>query len=78
MKASSMNRGSLLRQAGYTVKEPKDNRDLTQCCGGPIESLFPKMAHRIGGKRVQQLKNTNGKGVATMCPICMTTLKKAS
>jgi len=68
----------LLRRAGYTVKEPKDNRDLTHCCGGPIESLFPKMAHQIGGKRVQQLKNANGQGVATMCPICMATLKEAS
>lgn len=68
----------LLRRAGYTVKEPEDNRDLTHCCGGPIESLFPKMAHQIGGKRVQQLKNANGQGVATMCPICMATLKEAS
>lgn len=68
----------LLRRAGYTVKEPKDNRDLTLCCGGPIESLFPKMAHQIGRKRVEQLKNANGQGVATMCPICMATLKEAS
>jgi len=52
--------------------------DLTHCCGSPIESLFPKMAHQIGGKRVQQLKNANGQGVATMCPICMATLKEAS
>ena len=68
----------LLRRAGYTVKEPKDNRDLTLCCGGPIESLFPKMAHQIGRKRVEQLKNANGQGVATMCPICMATLKEVS
>ena len=68
----------LLRRAGYTVKEPEDNRDLTHCCGGPIESLFPKMAHQIGGKRVQQLKNANGQSVATMCPICMATLEMAS
>jgi Fe-S oxidoreductase len=68
----------LLERAGYTVKEPKDNRNLTHCCGGPIESLFPSMAHQIGGKRVQQLKNANGGGVATMCPICMATLQQAA
>jgi len=36
------------------------------------------MAHQIGGKRVQQLVDTNGQGVATMCPICMATLQQAS
>lgn len=68
----------LLMRAGYTVKEPEDNRDLTHCCGGPIESLFPKIAHQIGKKRVQQLKNADGQSVATMCPICMATLKEVS
>jgi len=68
----------LLERAGYTVKEPKDNRSLTHCCGGPIESLFPSMAHKIGGKRVEQLKDANGQGVATMCPICMATLQQAA
>jgi len=68
----------LLQRAGYTVKEPKDNRTLTHCCGGPIESLFPSMAHQIGEKRVQQLKDANGSKVATMCPICMATLQNAA
>jgi len=68
----------LLERAGYTIREPKDNRDLTHCCGGPIESLFPKMAHEIGGKRVKQLQIANGGSVATMCPICMATLQQAA
>lgn len=69
----------LLKRAGYTIKEPKDNGVLTHCCGGPIESIFPKMSHEIGDNRVQQLKDvTNGGAVATMCPICMASLKKAS
>jgi Fe-S oxidoreductase len=69
----------LLKRAGYTIKEPKDNKALTHCCGGPIESIFPKMSHVIGNNRVQQLKDvTNGGTVATMCPICMASLKKAS
>lgn len=68
----------LLERAGYTVQEPENNRELTHCCGGPIESLFPSMAHEIGGKRVEQLKAANGKSVATMCPICMATLQQAA
>ncbi|MEA2030469.1 MAG: (Fe-S)-binding protein [candidate division Zixibacteria bacterium] len=70
----------LLERAGYMIKEPKDNKKLTHCCGGPIESIFPKMSHKIGNNRAQQLMdvNTNGGAVATMCPICMASLKKAS
>jgi len=68
----------LLRRAGYTIKEPKDNRNLTHCCGGPIESLFPSLAHQIGGRRVQQLKEANVKSVAAMCPICMATLQETA
>ena len=68
----------LLKRAGYTIKEPKDCKKLTNCCGGPIESIFPKMSHKVGKNRVQQLKDTNGEAVATMCPICMASLKKAS
>ncbi|MBN2576528.1 MAG: (Fe-S)-binding protein [Deltaproteobacteria bacterium] len=68
----------LLERAGYTVVEPRDNRKLTHCCGGPIESLFPSMAHQIGVKRVEQFKKVNGNRVATMCPICMATLQQAT
>jgi len=68
----------LLRRGGYKVQEPRDAGYLTHCCGGPIESLFPAMAHKIGQKRVQQFRDANGDGVATMCPICMATLQKAS
>jgi Fe-S oxidoreductase len=68
----------LLERAGYTVKEPRNNGRLTHCCGGPIESLFPTMAHQIGEKRVQELKEANGQSVATMCPICMATLQQAA
>jgi Fe-S oxidoreductase len=38
---------ALLTRAGYVIKEPRDSRVLTHCCGGPIESLFPKAAHRM-------------------------------
>jgi Fe-S oxidoreductase len=68
----------LLRRAGYRIREPVDTRELTHCCGGPIESIFPKVANRIGEKRARQLREADGSAVATMCPICMATLRKAS
>lgn len=68
----------LLSRAGYRVKEPKDSKNLTQCCGGPVESIFPKIANQIGKKRVEQLKNAKAQGVVLMCPICLATLKKAA
>jgi len=67
----------LLKKAGYQVHEPSDTKNLTHCCGGPIEAIFPSKAHEIGKKRVEQLKASKGQGV-TMCPICLATLKKAS
>jgi len=69
---------TLLARAGYAVREPADSGRYTHCCGGPVESLFPKTAHRIGARRVQQLEQANGGQGVTMCPICLATLKKAS
>lgn len=68
----------LLRRAGYSIREPEDTREFTHCCGGPVESLFPKIAHQVGKKRTQQLSEHNGAGAVTMCPICMATLEMAS
>ena len=68
----------LLKLAGYNVKEPQYSGKLTHCCGGPIESIFPKTAHQIGAKRVKQLKDTKAKSAVLMCPICLATLKKAA
>ncbi len=68
----------LLETAGYSLLEPRESRDLTYCCGGPIEALFPKKAHAVGTQRVEQLKGTGGKQVTTMCPICLASLSKAA
>jgi len=68
----------LLSRAWYRVKEPKDSKDLTHCCGGLVESIFHKTANQIGEKRVEQLKNAKAQSAALMCPICLATFKKAS
>ncbi len=68
----------LLERAGYMLKELRDSRELTHCCGGPVESLYPKTAHKIAGKRIEQFKDLGTRNVALMCPICLAALQKAA
>ena len=68
----------LLERAGYTLKELKESRTLTHCCGGPVESLYPKTAHQIGVKRMEQLKSAEAQNAALMCPICLATLRNVA
>jgi Fe-S oxidoreductase len=67
----------LLGKAGVEIKAPSLCGKNTHCCGGPLESLFPAESHRIAGNRAAQLKETGGR-VATMCPICLVSLRKAA
>ncbi len=45
----------LLTSIGAAVVEPELSGVWTHCCGGPIESLFPRRAHEIAARRVEQL-----------------------
>ena len=67
----------LLRQSGVRVAEPELSGRLTQCCGGPLESLFPAKAHALAEKRVEQLTRC-GNCIVTLCPICMVSLQRAA
>jgi Fe-S oxidoreductase len=49
---------------------------FTNCCGGPAESLSPKLTVEILGRRVDELRET-GAPVVAMCPICLGNLLKA-
>ncbi len=68
----------LLERAGYTINEPRESRNLTYCCGGPIEALFPSKSHDVAVERVKQLRGTGGSQVTTMCPMCLASLAKAA
>ncbi|MGP6220635.1 (Fe-S)-binding protein [Caldiplasma sukawensis] len=58
------------------VKIPDRNGKNTFCCGGPVESLFPKVSKKISNERIRQLENTNAKYIVTSCPICFSNLNK--
>jgi len=68
----------LLERAGYQILEPRRSGRLTYCCGGPIESIAPKLSSRIALARIGELADTGAERIATMCPICLANLKRAS
>ncbi len=57
--------------------EPIRNSGLhTNCCGGPAESISPKLAGEVVDRRIKELETTDAPIVA-MCPICLGNLRKA-
>ncbi len=67
----------ILGDLGYIVLEPRESREATYCCGGPIESIYPKLSHEIAKRRISQLKKYSYK-ILTLCPICYINLLGAS
>ncbi len=65
----------LLEAAGVKVLEPDQSRELTHCCGGPVESLFPERAEELARARMEQLISL-GRRVITACPICWLNLER--
>ena len=49
---------------------------FTNCCGGPAESISPKLSTEVGLRRIAELEKSNDPIVA-MCPICLGNLRKA-
>ena len=69
---------TLLERAGFRIVNPENSGRLTLCCGGPVESLFPKKAGEIASTRVEQLKAGGGNDVVTMCPVCHLNMSHAA
>jgi Fe-S oxidoreductase len=67
----------LLSHAGYTILEPKRSGKMTYCCGGPIESISPRLSRRIAEMRFRELKET-GRRIVTLCPICYANLSRVA
>jgi Fe-S oxidoreductase len=67
----------LLKATGATIKEPEKSGLMTWCCGGPIESVYPRKALANAQKRVEQLREAAPE-VVTMCPMCLVNLSNAA
>ena len=68
----------LLSKAGVKVREPDFSKEFTGCCGGPIESLFPRLSSELAVKRLNELKSAGSNDVLVMCPICLTNFQRHS
>lgn len=62
-----------LKNAGINYKDVRYSRKLTNCCGGPIEALTPKISKAVAELRAKELGNSK---VLTMCPICLANLRR--
>jgi Fe-S oxidoreductase len=69
LEMSGIIRG-VLQDCGVQCVDSRNSRKLTSCCGGPIESLSPRLSIEISRTRYAELKNT-GSDVVTACPICL-------
>jgi len=67
----------LLSRAGYRVVEARRSGRMTYCCGGPLESLAPRLSRRIAEARLAELVEASRR-VVTMCPICYSNLSRAN
>ena len=67
----------LLAGAGYRVVEPKRSGRMTYCCGGPIESIAPRLSRTIAEARFRELRE-RGRRIVTLCPICYANLSRVA
>lgn len=65
-----------LANLGYTCADVRESGAFTSCCGGPAESISPKLAGQIGTARTERLAAT-GRQIVAMCPICLNNLEKS-
>ena len=59
-----------LQRSGIECVNIRNSGRLTSCCGGPVESISPKLSLEISRNRYYELKST-GCDVVTACPICL-------
>ena len=67
---------SVLANIGIECVNIRNSGTFTSCCGGPAESISPKLSSEIVNKRISDL-NATGEPIIAMCPICLGNLRKA-
>ncbi len=65
---------NILESMGIEYQEVRNSGKHTFCCGGPLETLFPKISNEIARKRVKEFGDRE---IITLCPICAATLRRA-
>lgn len=65
----------LLSKSGMKLLEPPRSKNMTFCCGGPIESLFPTLSRCIADARIKELESIS-KNIVVCCPLCYANLTR--
>jgi Fe-S oxidoreductase len=68
--------GKVLAALGIDCVPVRNSGEFTNCCGGPAESVSPKLSGRIAEQRLQELPSS-GEPIIAMCPICLGNLKRS-
>ena len=66
----------VLSGMGFECMPVRNSGLHTNCCGGPAESISPKLSDEVGKRRIEELETT-GAPIVAMCPICLGNLRKA-
>jgi len=65
----------VLTDMGIECLPVMNSGEFTRCCGGPAESISPKLSSEVAGRRLEEL-NSTGAPIIAMCPICLANLIK--
>ncbi|MFW6128254.1 MAG: (Fe-S)-binding protein [Halobacteriota archaeon] len=66
----------VLTDLGLTCDDIRRSQTFTDCCGGPAESLSPKLSNEVRSRRIEELSKSDSP-LVTMCPICLANLRKS-
>lgn len=64
----------VLEAIGVTYTEADRWGRWTTCCGGPVKTTYPDIAHKIARKRYAELAKTGADMALTSCPYCLSAL----
>jgi Fe-S oxidoreductase len=67
----------LLLNGGVKINEPFRTKELTFCCGSPVETLSPSLSKEIAKTRLEELVLTSDR-IITMCPMCNLSLSRVN
>lgn len=65
----------VLDAMGVKHVEPFRFGAWTTCCGGPIKTTYPELAHKLAVKRYKELAETGAQKALISCPFCLSALK---
>ncbi|MGQ9629288.1 MAG: (Fe-S)-binding protein [bacterium] len=63
---------------GVELMEFTYNREEATCCGGPLASSFPEIAHKIAAKKVREAADRGADMIVTACGTCLVNFKEGA